>query len=228
MNDYITPYEASDESDCPHSLHTDEATQWFSAFEAIQLYRQTGAGLVRQERLMQQKKWGDSHDDQHEFGQLADAGIAYAIEAVSEGERQDSPHSCFPWDADEWRPAGSQVGNLVKAASLITAEIDKHMRAFRRACNEITIRDLGFECFDELDAYELETADWVGADPESFIHEHFAEDYARLEGEEEERRLSDEAERWEDKYPESDTDDLTDEEKLRWEAKYLEGDDDSA
>ena len=161
-------------------------------------HSQNGVGLIAAERDRQISKLGydADHDDAHENGDILDASVCYA-EAVQAGVGQDSyaPTDVpvhWPWSHDEWKPSEHPVRNLVKAGALLAAEIDRYHREFREKCNEVAERLIGFEVFDDMDAYDLDKLDWIGVDPESFIREHFAEDIQREEYEADLRRQSDE------------------------------------
>lgn len=93
--------------------------------------------VIRQivnERSLQVEKWGDSHDDDHYPGDLAGAGVAYALNAASlmspviEGHEDGRPPIGWCWDSTHWKPE-TDVKNvraeLIKAAALIVAEIEK-------------------------------------------------------------------------------------------------------
>lgn len=73
---------------------------------------------LRLERDRQRKEWGDAHDDEHEEGELADAGGCYAIYA------DVHVPTAWPWDEEWWRPK-TRRRNLIRAAALIIAEIEK-------------------------------------------------------------------------------------------------------
>lgn len=83
-----------------------------------------GAVDVLFERRRQSVKEGldHEHDDEHDHGDLAHAGAAYAIEAAGgNGER------LWPF-VNYWKPKDPRR-NLVRAAALIIAEIDRMDRA---------------------------------------------------------------------------------------------------
>lgn len=133
---------------------------------------QNGCSLIGEERARQEQRLGRTakHDDLYIEEELRNAAIAYAMVC---DERADKPPSCWPFEADAFSSSGNKVENLIKAGALIAAEIDRHHRIFQKACNEITSRDFGFACFDEMDAYDLLMLDWVGIAPEEYIRIHF-------------------------------------------------------
>jgi hypothetical protein len=93
----------------------------------------TGIELIAEERQRQIEieGWTAEHDAEHFMGEMIGAAITYAghaLEVVScdEIEGSDSvewwPES---WDKKWWKPSPDPIRNLVKAAALIAAEIDR-------------------------------------------------------------------------------------------------------
>jgi hypothetical protein len=86
-----------------------------SAIEAIAAERQ---------RQIEAEGWTPEHDDEHDDGQLAKAASCYA-----------SPPDCtnrhfdWPWAMEWWKPSEDRRRELVKAAALIVAEIERLDRA---------------------------------------------------------------------------------------------------
>lgn len=75
---------------------------------------------VGNEREKQRKRWGDDHDDgNHRAGGLAAAGACYAVQPFI------SRPWFWPWPKSDWRPEPTRRLNLVKAAALIVAEIER-------------------------------------------------------------------------------------------------------
>ncbi|AFA44896.1 hypothetical protein [Rhodobacter capsulatus] len=79
-----------------------------------------------------------AHDDAHELGEMALAGACYAREAWSALALGvgDTPvpgwaPEDWPWHSSWWKPSGNRR-NLVKAAALILAEIERLDRAAAR------------------------------------------------------------------------------------------------
>ena len=83
---------------------------------------------------VQGEGYGAWHDDQHDRGELAIAAACYA--AGSTFEREDThpkasrtiTRRLWPWDMDWWKPTTPRR-NLVKAAALCIAEIERLDRA---------------------------------------------------------------------------------------------------
>jgi hypothetical protein len=106
-------------------------------FEALHIRRPLSAFMqavvAERFRQIEQEGWSSDHDDQHEVGELARAGAAYAI--------GDEPVECltptgtinvfglliWPWTLQWWKPTGFRR-DLVKACALIIAEGEKHDR----------------------------------------------------------------------------------------------------
>lgn len=88
-------------------------------------------------RQMRQEGFDAAHDDAHEFGELSHAAACYALNAGSmiQGTIKSPYRWCdepvtnwWPWDAVWWKPKDARR-DLVKAAALIVAEIDRMDRA---------------------------------------------------------------------------------------------------
>lgn len=77
-------------------------------------------------RQIEAEGWLPAHDDLHDAGKLASAAACYA--AVSSSLIMDyptgEPPPAWPW-ADEWWKPTTPRRNLVKAAALIVAEIER-------------------------------------------------------------------------------------------------------
>ena len=90
--------------------------------------------LIERHRQVIEEGWDADHDAQHEPGELASAGSAYGVNAahVLQGMSPiDSKHELpvgFPWDEEWWKPKDVR-SDLVRAAALLIAEIDRLDRA---------------------------------------------------------------------------------------------------
>lgn len=92
----------------------------------------TGIELIAAERQRQieQEGWTPDHDDEHDAGELAAAGAAYAINAsdqlhpYSQGDGCNQQPPCWPWSDEWWKPKDA-LSDLVRAGALIAAEIDR-------------------------------------------------------------------------------------------------------
>lgn len=90
--------------------------------------------LAERQRQIRAEGWTPEHDDEHAGGQMADAAAAYALEASHQvggmmpSAPNDVPPSIWPWDEKWWKPKGART-NLVRAAALLLAEIERLDRA---------------------------------------------------------------------------------------------------
>jgi hypothetical protein len=99
-------------------------------------------------RQIETEGWTPDHDDLHDGGELVEAARCYAY-AAQVAQRHDiaewfgldadgrikSPdpiHGRWPWRREGWKATGDAVRDLVKAASLIAAEIDRLLRLGNR------------------------------------------------------------------------------------------------
>lgn len=86
--------------------------------------------LKERERQETTEGWTDDHDDGHYNGEMGIAAACYTVNACAPRDRRDEimgvgivpPH--WPWDAQWWKPK-SRREDLVRAAALIIAEIDR-------------------------------------------------------------------------------------------------------
>lgn len=110
-----------------------------------------GINDVTTERLRQinEEGYSASRDDSYQGGELAAAGASYAIHAAwhvntrsPEGSLPGVPE-WYPWDGATWNPKDVRT-NLVKAAALIIAEIDRFDRKAAEAANTSS-EDIGQE-----------------------------------------------------------------------------------
>ncbi|MBE2178899.1 MAG: hypothetical protein IAE97_00300 [Chthoniobacterales bacterium] len=97
----------------------------------------TAIELIQTERERQVSAEGytTAHDDTHAKGELAFCAAAYSYRAGEQsrypGLNHDSPIAGWPFP-DGWKPSG-RIRNLVKAAALIVAEIERLQRAGAQA-----------------------------------------------------------------------------------------------
>lgn len=95
---------------------------------------------VMQERLRQVEAegWSHAHDDSHTEDQLSRAAVAYILAANSHKadpelvEMIGHNDSVWPWDSSWWKPTNKRR-DLIKAAALIIAEIERLDRAEYKA-----------------------------------------------------------------------------------------------
>lgn len=109
------------------------------------------ADVVRErQRQIDAEGWTDEHDDSHTDGGLSAAAACYAMHsAIEEGIRSGRVDrycsealrfdqfvpSYWPWSHDLWKPRGARR-NLVRAAALIIAEIERLDRAVVHALKD--------------------------------------------------------------------------------------------
>jgi hypothetical protein len=99
-----------------------------------------GLRAIIAERMEQVQKHGFTlaRDQNYQPSALVFAGIAYAGRAAEQMRNNDLWHDAppsWPWDAAHWRP-GDARANLVKAAALIWAEIDRLDHAPRNVATD--------------------------------------------------------------------------------------------
>ena len=79
-------------------------------------------------RQMSVEGWTPEHDDTHVNGEMSRAAAAYAYEASRTDYQRTvdagRPPQIWPWDAAWWKPSDRRR-DLIKAASLIIAEIER-------------------------------------------------------------------------------------------------------
>lgn len=100
------------------------------SFAAMGVQRNVSSAILEviEERVRQieVKGWTSEHDDSHRPGALSDAGACYAMCGY-----EYAVPSVWPFDDEWWKPGGrhGRRKDLVKAAALIIAEIDRMDRA---------------------------------------------------------------------------------------------------
>jgi hypothetical protein len=97
----------------------------------------SGVELIAAERQRQidEEGWTPEHDNGHYTGDLGRAAACYAMPPASRdliGEDTENrwPPDWWPWGEEWWKPSpNDRIRELVKAAALIVAEIDRLQRA---------------------------------------------------------------------------------------------------
>lgn len=90
--------------------------------------------LAERRRQVHAEGWDAAHDDEHDGGGLSAAAAAYALNAAdqlnpySQGDGGGAAPPFWPWSHRWWKPATPRR-DLVKAAALILAEIERLDRA---------------------------------------------------------------------------------------------------
>lgn len=102
-------------------------TSLVDAVEECRDYPEDGVTLVIRERARQVQGCGYStnHDDEHKFGELRAAAIAYLLSPDIGGEGSIDH---WPFERESFKP-GVGIEPLVKAGAMIVAEIDRLLRA---------------------------------------------------------------------------------------------------
>lgn len=90
--------------------------------------RAVKAVIAERRRQIEQEGWTPEHDDEHTDRSLAKAGALYAdvyAEGYKAGDDElDDPPCDWPWADEWWKPKGPRR-DLVRAAALIIAEIER-------------------------------------------------------------------------------------------------------
>lgn len=90
--------------------------------------------VAERERQATAEGWTPEHDEHHDAGLLAAAGVCYALEHVPQVHKDptyaDGPPGWWPFDPEWWKPK-DRLRDLVRAAALIAAEADRDVRARR-------------------------------------------------------------------------------------------------
>lgn len=126
--------DAHGQNRCILSHHRDGVHVFGSPIWEAEVRNSKAVSDVIDERLRQigQEGWMAEHDDEHGDGSMAIAAACYALPS---GMRQMTEMSCpwgWPWSPEWWKPKGGRK-DLVRAAALILAEIERLDRHERRA-----------------------------------------------------------------------------------------------
>lgn len=104
-------------------------------FEALHIRRPLSpfaqAVIAERFRQIEAEGWSTAHDDEHEPGEMAEAGAAYAQCAGVAAEDNRTPPPSWPWSPEWWKPRDFRR-DLVRAGALIIAEGERHDRTRRR------------------------------------------------------------------------------------------------
>jgi hypothetical protein len=83
---------------------------------------------AERQRQVDAEGWTTEHDDNHVSGEMACAALCYVQNAQSRNGKPASPlrgiPGFWPWDDQWWKPTTPRR-DLVKAAALIVAEIER-------------------------------------------------------------------------------------------------------
>lgn len=109
-----------------------EAAGWRTRMSAFAL-----AVLAERQRQISDEGWSIDHDDEHDLGELARAGAAYAIHAPTHAGLNKGKAifgmavAVWPWGREWWKPADFRR-DLVKGAALMIAEGERFDRNRKR------------------------------------------------------------------------------------------------
>jgi hypothetical protein len=84
--------------------------------------------LAERRRQIESEGYTPAHDDEYDEGEMARAAACYALSAVGVKGNDIAQLRFWPW-ADEWWKPSDPRRDLVKAAALILAEIERIDRA---------------------------------------------------------------------------------------------------
>lgn len=118
--------------DAPVHYNSDSASGWAAGYNAAlsDLPKALADVVDERRRQVSDEGWTPEHDDTHSCGEMADAAACYASPAPW-GVRPSSvtePPKLWPWSREWWKPRDRRR-NLVRAAALIVAEIERLDRA---------------------------------------------------------------------------------------------------
>lgn len=80
--------------------------------------------IAERARQMSVEGWTPEHDDEHTDESLAIAAVCYVLF----GDSPNHPPDAWPWAAEWWKPKDRRR-NLVRAAALLIAELERLDRA---------------------------------------------------------------------------------------------------
>lgn len=92
---------------------------------------------AERQRQITVEGWTAEHDDTHRSGEMADAAACYAMRPGARGTFTGSSperliwQRLWPWSKDWWKPKDRRR-DLIRAAALIVAEIERLDRAAAR------------------------------------------------------------------------------------------------
>lgn len=82
---------------------------------------------TERQRQISMEGWTEAHDDGHPDHDLTKAAISYCWSSIAPLGKRGEP-SYWPWHSSWWKPTNTRR-DLVKAAALIVAEIERLDRA---------------------------------------------------------------------------------------------------
>lgn len=98
--------------------------------------------LAERARQISAEGWTPEHDDAHGAGEMARAAATYAQAAAEQASGWDGPFvrcpTSWPWSPEWWKPKDCRR-NLVRAAALLLAEIERLDRASSTAFDGVGV-----------------------------------------------------------------------------------------
>lgn len=107
----------------------------------VEVKQPSAIGLIATERQRQREDegWSESHDDDHDAGELADAAACYAMTPDTR-MAADFQSDVWPFHVSAWKPThDDRIRELVKAGALIVAEIERLQRAEQSKSDTATV-----------------------------------------------------------------------------------------
>lgn len=95
------------------------------------------AVLAERLRQVNVEGWTPSHDDSHSSGDLSEAAGCYAMFSETFPDEEKPPPQ-WPWAREWWKPKDYRL-DLVRAAALLIAEIERIDRRDERAAQDASI-----------------------------------------------------------------------------------------
>ncbi len=80
--------------------------------------------ILERDRQIKEEGWTPEHDDRYKRFELSMAASCYARHCDENHEFKDQVPDGWPWDEEWWKPT-SPRRDLIKAAALIIAEIER-------------------------------------------------------------------------------------------------------
>jgi hypothetical protein len=94
----------------------------------LEMMKAVDSIIVERQRQIRVEGWTPEHDDTHSAGEMARAAACYAYEAGRTDSQRaidaGAPPMAWPW-ARSWWKSTDRRSDLVKAAALIVAEIER-------------------------------------------------------------------------------------------------------
>ena len=101
--------------------------------------------IAERARQVEAEGWTPEHDDKHKNGSMALAAACYAMSGSTLNDRtcSETVGALWPWTgwAWTWWKPSTPRRDLVKATSLLLAEIERRDRAEARKINDLTPGD---------------------------------------------------------------------------------------